>query len=186
MLPTLTRIGVAWNPSESNSLAFVTNAREIAGPMKLTLLEANVDTTSAVNEAISSLLARGAQAIWVGGDNTVNAAMGSVIGPAERAGVPVFTILPGVPDRGTLFDLGPDFYQIGRLGGFLVADVLNGAEIAKIPIRDVMDLTPAFLSINMNVLKGLREPWHVPADLAAEATVLVDEKGTHRNGAAGK
>lgn len=184
MLPALTRIGVAWNPAESNSLAFVTKAREVAGKMNLTLLEANVDTTSAVQEAISSLLARRAQAIWVGGDNTVNAAMGSVIGPAQRSGVPVFTILPGLPDRGTLFDLGPDFYQVGRLGGLLAAEVLSGADIAPMPIRDVIDLAPSFLSINMRMLTGLKEPWQVPADLVAEATVVVDEKGTHRKGAA--
>src|SRR5262245_43293592 len=180
MLPALPRIGVPWNPAEANSLAFVTKAREVAKEMNLTLLEANVDTTSAVNEAVSSLLARSAQAIWVGGDNTVIAAIASVIGTAQRAGVPAFSILPGAPDRGTLFDVGPDFYQVGRQGGLLIADVLGGKEIAQIPIRDVMDLVPAYLSINTNVLKGLKEPWRVPADLSGEATVLVDELGTHK------
>ena len=57
MLPTLARVGVAWNPAESNSLAFVIKAREAAKQMNLTLLEANVDNTSAVNEAIGSLIA---------------------------------------------------------------------------------------------------------------------------------
>lgn len=183
MLPTLARIGVAWNPSEANSLAFVAKAREVAKQMGLTLLEANVDTTSAVNEAIGSLLARRSQAIWVGGDNTVIAAMGSVIGAAERAGVPVFTILPGVPDRGTLFDAGPDFYQVGRQGGFLVADVLAGKDIAQIPIRDVQDVVPPYLSVNLRVLKGLKERWRVPPDVAADATVLVDDKGIRRKDA---
>ena len=183
MLPTLARIGVAWNPAESNSLAFVIKAREAAKQMNLTLLEANVDNTSAVNEAIGSLIARSAQAIWVGGDNTVIAAIATVIRAAERAGVPVFTILPGAPDRGTLFDVGPDFYQVGRQGGFLVADVLSGQDIAQIPIRDVMDVVPAYLSINTTVLKGLKETWRVSADVAAEATVLVDEQGTHRKDA---
>jgi len=180
MLPTLARIGVAWNPAESNSLAFVMKAREAAKQMNLTLLEANVDNTSAVNEAIGSLIARSAQAIWVGGDNTVVAAIASVIGTVKRAGVPVFTILPGAPDRGTLFDVGPDFYQVGRQGGFLVADVLSGQDIAQIPIRDVMDVVPKYLSINTTVLKGLKETWRVSADVAAEATVLVDEQGAHR------
>ena len=183
MLPTLARIGVAWNPAESNSLAFVTKAREAAKQMNLTLLEANVDNTSAVSEAIGSLIARSAQAIWVGGDNTVIAAIATVIRAAEHAGVPVFTILPGAPDRGTLFDVGPDFYQVGRQGGVLVADVLSGQDIAQIPIRDVMDLVPAYLSINTTVLKGLKETWRVSADVAAEATVLVDEQGTHRKDA---
>ena len=180
MLPSLGRVGVAWNPSESNSLVFVTRAREVARQMSLTLLEANVDNTAGVSEAISSLTARGAQAIWVGGDNTVIAAIGSVIATAQRTGVPVFTILPGAPDRGTLFDAGPDFHQVGRQGGLLAADVLAGEEIARIPIRDIQDLVPPFLSVNIRALKGLREPWRVPDDVVSEATVVVDESGIRR------
>jgi putative ABC transport system substrate-binding protein len=178
------RIGVAWNPAESNSVAFVTKARVVAREMNLTLLEANVDNTSAVGEAVASLLARSAQAIWVGGDNTVIAAIGTVIATAQRAGVPVFTILPGAPDRGTLFDAGPDFHEVGRQGGFLVADVLAGEDIARIPIRDVQDVVPPYLSVNTRALKGLNEPWRIPADIANEATVVVDDTGIHRKEAA--
>ncbi len=139
---------MVWNPAEANSLAFVTEAREVASQMKLTLLEANADNTPAVGEALRSLYSRSAQAIWVGGDNTVIAAIGSVIAASQRRRLPVFTILPGAPDRGTLFDVGPDFYQIGRLGGLLAADVLDGADMARIPIRDVLDVVPPYLSVN--------------------------------------
>jgi len=183
MLPGLKQIGVAWNPSETNSLAFVTKAREVAKTMDLELLEANVDNTGAVTEATGSLVARGAQAIWVGGDNTVNAAIGSLIAVSRRTGVPVFTILPGAPDRGTLFDAGPDFYQVGWQGGLLAADVLGGHDIAQIPVRDVQDVTPSYLSLNTNALKGLKEPWQIPDDVRTSATVVVDEQGTHRKAA---
>ena len=86
------------------------------------------------------------------------AGINAVIAIAKRSGLPVFTILPGAPDRGTLFDAGPDFYQVGRQGGLLAADILEGADIAKIPVRDVLDLVPPFLSINTTALKGLKEP----------------------------
>ena len=184
MLPGLQRIGVAWNPSESNSQLFVSKAREVTKGMGLTLLEANVDNTSAVGEAIDSLVSRDAQAIWVGGDNTVIAAINVVITTATKQRIPVFTILPGKPDRGTLFDAGPDFYGVGRLGGALAADILEGADISKIPVRDVLDVVPAYLSINTTVLKGLRETWRVPDQLKADATVVVDESGVHKKAAA--
>jgi len=180
MLPGLQRIGVAWNPSETNSLVFVERGRKVAHETGLTLLEANADNTSAVGDAVSSLIAREAQAIWVGGDNTVNAALDSLIAVATRAGIPVFTILPGTPDRGTLFDAGPDFYQVGRQSGLLAADILDGADMAAIPVRDVLDIVPAFLSINTIALKGLKEPWRVPPELLAEASVIVDETGIHK------
>jgi ABC-type uncharacterized transport system substrate-binding protein len=184
MLPSLSRLGVAWNPAEANSLAFVSRARDAAKQMNLTLLEANVDNTAGVTEAIRSLIARQAQALWVGGDNTVIAAMGSVIAVAQRVGVPVFTILPGAPDRGTLFDAGPDFYQVGRQGGFLAADVLSGHDIERIPIRDVQEVTPQYLSVNTRALKGLKEPWRVPDDILASATVVVDDSGIRRKAGA--
>ncbi len=184
MLPGLQRVGVAWNPSESNSLAFVTKAREVAKKMGLTLLEANVDNTSAVGEAIGSLASRDVQAIWVGGDNTVIAAVNTVITTAQRSHIPVFTVLPGKPDRGTLFDAGPDFYAVGRLGGELAADVLGGADTSKLPIKDILDLVPPFLSINATALKGLREPWQIPPALLSEANVVVDETGVHKKAGA--
>jgi ABC-type uncharacterized transport system substrate-binding protein len=184
MLPSLERIGTAWNPSETNSLVFVERGRKVAQSMGLTLLEANVDNTSAVGDAINSLISRDAQAIWVGGDNTVIAGIDSVIAIGKRSGIPVFTILPGKPDRGTLFDAGPNFYEVGRQGGLLAADILEGADITKIPVRDVMDLVPAFLSVNTTVLEGLKDPWKVPGDVLASATVVVDETGVHKKAAA--
>jgi ABC-type uncharacterized transport system substrate-binding protein len=184
MLPGLQRVGVAWNPSESNSLAFVTKAREVAKTMGLTLLEANVDNTSAVGEAVGSLVSRDAQAIWVGGDNTVIAAINTVITTAQRSRIPVFTVLPGKPDRGTLFDAGPDFYAVGRLGGELAADVLGGADLTKLPVRDILDLVPPFLSINTTAIKGLRDPWQVPPALLTDANVVVDESGVHKKATA--
>ena len=184
MLPGLARIGVAWNPAESNSLAFVQKGRAAAAKLGFTLLEANADSTSSVSDAVNSLIARNAQAIWVGGDNTVAAAIDSVIAIGARTRVPVFTVLPGKPDRGTLFDAGFDFHEVGRQAGLLAADVLEGADLTKIPIRDVLELVPPFLSINTTVLEGLRERWVVPDDLLALANVVVDAKGVHRRSAA--
>src|SRR5260221_3809442 len=152
--------------------------------MDLTLLEANVDNTSAVGEAVQSLIGRDAQAIWVGGDNTVMAAVNPVIATATRMHVPVFTVLPGKPDRGTLFDAGPDFYQVGRLGGGLAADILDGGDMSKRPVGDVLDVSPPYLSINTTVLKSLKEPWQAPAALRADANAVVDASGIRRKAAA--
>ena len=178
-MPALKTVGVAWNPSESNSLVFTTKARETAKAMGLTLLEANVDSTSAVSEAISSLISRGAEAIWIGGDNTVIAAVDIVVSTARRGGVPVFTILPGKPERGTLFDIGPNFFEAGRQAALLTADILEGADMAAIPIRDVMDLVPAFLAVNKVAMKGLHDPWTFTDATIKRATVTVDEAGVH-------
>ena len=87
-LPGLSRVGVAWNPAESNSEAFTKKAREACRDLGITLLEANVDSSVAVTEAVQSLISRGVQAIWIGGDNTMLSTIGSVIATARRRGHP--------------------------------------------------------------------------------------------------
>jgi len=179
-LPSLSRVGIAWNPAESNSEAFTLKAREACRTLGLTLLEANVDSSAAVTEAVQSLVARGAQALFVGGDNTMMSTIGSAIATARTARIPVFTIMPGAPDRGTLFDIGLDFHELGRIGGLLAGRVLQGQDPATIPIRDVQDEVPRRLVVNTLALAGLRDPWQMPDTLLAGATVVVDAAGTHR------
>ena len=176
MFPGLKVVGVAWNPSEPNSRAFVVKAREVCQQMGITLLEANVDNSAGVGEAVNSLASRGARAIWVGGDVTVVVAIDTVIATARKAHIPVFSLTPDRPDRGTLFDAGADFYRVGLQVGEMAAQVLRGADPQKIPIENVV---PQYLVVNAVALKGLKDPWHVPDALRAQADVLVDEAGIH-------
>src|SRR5439155_14594176 len=108
--PGLKSVGVVWNPGESNSRVFTEQARQAARQLGIDLLEANADNSSAVAEAANSVISRGAQALWVGGDNTVLLALDSVIALARKARIPIFTVTPGNPQRGTLFDQGADFH----------------------------------------------------------------------------
>jgi ABC-type uncharacterized transport system substrate-binding protein len=178
-LPSLTTVGMAWNPAESNSRAFTEKAREACAKLGLRLIEANVDSTAGVIEGVQSLVARGAQALWVGGDNTMMATMPSVVATARTARIPVFTITPGAPDRGTLLDVGLDFREVGRLSGVLAARVLQGVDPATIPIRDVLDEVPRRVIVNHLAVEGLREPWRITPELAARANIVVDRAGIH-------
>ena len=178
-LPGLRIVGTAWNPAEANSRAFVMAARESCRTLGLTLLEANVETTSAVVEAVNSVIARGAQAFWIPGDNVMMATVPNTVATARRAGIPVFSISPGKPDRGTFIDVGLDFVEVGRLAGALAASVLRGTDPATIPIRDVLDEVPKRIIVNTLALQGVKEPWRVPEEARKMATVLVDETGIH-------
>src|SRR5262249_30619670 len=65
LAPRLARVGVAWNPSESNSEACTKIARAVCKELGIELLEANVDGTAAVGEAVAALVGRGAEAVYV-------------------------------------------------------------------------------------------------------------------------
>jgi putative tryptophan/tyrosine transport system substrate-binding protein len=176
MFPNLKRIGVAWNPAEANSRAFVEKAREVCQRWGIELLEANVENSNSVLEAEDSLVARGAEALWIGGDVTVSVAADSVVLVGRRAHIPVFSITPGKPDRGTLFDYGTDFYQIGKQTGELASRILHGADPTQIPVTNEV---PIHFLVNTTALKGLKQQWSVSDDILRRANVVVDETGVH-------
>ena len=109
LFPGLQSVGVVWNPSEANSEITTMQAREICQELQINLREVNVDSSVAVAEAAAALTAQGVQAIWVGGDNTVALALDSVVAAARKARIPVFSVVPTEPNRGTLSISGPTF-----------------------------------------------------------------------------
>lgn len=181
LYPGLKRVGLVWNSAEANSLAFTKAARAASQELGIELLEANAENSSAVQEAAGSLTSRGAQALFISGDVTVLVAADSVITAAKRARIPVFSIIPPNVERGTLFDLGADFFQIGQQVGTMAARVLNGTSPAEIP---VVNLVPGRLAVNETVLQNLRDPWQLPESVISQAQLVVDAEGVHDRAAA--
>jgi len=170
--PDLKTVGVVWNPGEPNSVAFNKKAKEVCAELGINLVDAAVDNSSGVLEATEAVIGKGAQAIWLSGDVMVSSAAASVIAAGKKAGIPCYSILPGKPDRGTLFDVGIDFYDAGLLSGEQSADILEGADPAKMPWRDVVDVVTHRLSI--------------PEDVEKSADTLVDSTGIHKKPIASK
>jgi ABC-type uncharacterized transport system substrate-binding protein len=177
LAPRLARVGVAWNPSEANSEAGTKIARTVCKDLGIELLEATVDGSAAVREAVASLAGRGAEAIWIGGDNTVLSSLDAVIGPARAAGVPVFTSIPGCAARGALFDLGADYHRVGESVGRLAGRVLDGESPADMPI---LYEVPPELWINRLALEEQTGGWSFPPDVDAKADVVVEKEGPVR------
>src|SRR5581483_11214877 len=92
--PTLKRIGVAWNPAEVNSEICTKLARESCRELGIELLDANVDSTAGVSDTIASLVDRGVDALWIGGDVTMLSAVDVVVRHGRNKKIPVFTCIP--------------------------------------------------------------------------------------------
>ncbi len=175
--PRISRVGVAHNPSESNSRRFMELARNSCRIRGIELLEAAVENSSGVVEAVQSTIARGAEAIFVPGDTTVASVCDSIIAVAGKAGVPVFTVVPAKPDRGTLFDVGFDFREVGLLAGRLAGDLLKGADPATVPIGETAREIPPRLTVNLTAPGVDPAVWLVPDELLAQAKVVIDADG---------
>jgi ABC-type uncharacterized transport system substrate-binding protein len=182
--PAVRTVGVAHNPAESNSRRFMELARASCRARGIALLEAAVENSSGVIEAIQATIARGAEVIFVPGDTTVSSVIDPVVATAAKAGLPVFTVVPGKPDRGTLFDVGFDFREVGLLAGRTAGDLLAGADPATMPIGETAREIPPRLTLNIAAPGYDRNRWRVPDELLAQARVIVDDHGSREQPAA--
>jgi len=178
MQPALKRVGLVWDPSESNSVVTTTLARKVCASMGITLIEANAENSTAIGEATASVLSRGVQAIWVSPDLIASHGLQLIVSKAKLAQVPVFTSIPTSGVSGALFELGADYEAIGRVVGNLAADVLDGRNPAIVPVENV---EPIQLKVNKLALKELRGNWKIPDDVVQRANVVVDADGVHVN-----
>jgi len=166
MRPGLQRVGLVWNAAEANSVAQTTIARRVCSDLGIELIEANADSSTGAIEAAGSVLARGAEAIWISGDITVSTASEPIIAAAKKAGIPVFSSLPLTIKSGALFDLGANYVEVGRTVGELAADVLDGKDPATIPVENYV---PEAFLYNETALEGLRDRWTIPDSVRAKA-----------------
>ncbi|MFM7245379.1 MAG: ABC transporter substrate-binding protein [Planctomycetaceae bacterium] len=172
--PEVTHVGVAYNPAESNSRRFMELARATCAARRLVLLEAAVENSSGVVEAIQSTISRGAEVIFVPGDTTVISVIDSIVATAAKARIPVFSLTPGRPDRGTLFDVGFDFHEVGLLAGGVAAEILSGRDPSTIPIGETSRTIPPRLTINLDAPGYDRSVWRIPDSVRRQATIVID------------
>lgn len=183
MNPALTRVGTVWSPGEHNSEACVLKAREACRRLGLELIEANAGNTSEVADAVRSVLARGAQAVWIGGDTVAMSAIGAVISAAGNARVPVFSNDPTDVAKGALFGLGASYRVVGETCGKMASEILRGASPADYRVED---LAPQVLTLH-DTLPARLEGWTVPEEVRrlADASGAVPADGDGQRPPAG-
>ncbi len=178
MNPSLSKVGVVWNAAETNSEAQVKLARKVCAELNIELLESTVENSAGVGEAAAALVSRGVDAIWQGGDVMVITAIETVLSAARKGRIPVFSVVPTNIKRGMLFDVGADYFEVGRIVGELAGEVLNGRSPASVSIDNRM---PETLCINVQATLGLRDKWTVPDDLIQKAVSYIDAQGVEHN-----
>jgi ABC-type uncharacterized transport system substrate-binding protein len=174
--PSLKRVGIVWDPSEANSVVTTGLGRSVCSRLGLTLVEANAENSTAITEAVGSLISRNVEAIWVSPDQVAMRGMDLIVQKARVAGIPVFSSNPPAKPWGTLFDLGSNYRILGHTVGNIAADVLDGRSPAAIPVENIVPVT---LHVNRQALKTLRDHWEIPESVAERADVLVDDTGRH-------
>lgn len=156
--PGIKKVGVVWNPGEQCSDACLREARQICTELDIELVEAVAVSTTEVPEALRSLLARGVQAVWIGGDTVAISSLGLIISVAGQANIPVITNDPADTSKGALFGMGANYYQVGRITADVAAAVLDGRNPSELRIENIV---PEVLSLNETLLQKLGPAWTV-------------------------
>lgn len=133
-LPKMTKLGIIYNPGESNSLAIVKNLEVLCPKFGLTLVPQTANKTSEAAQATAKL-AENADAIFISNDNTALAALPSIIKTANARKVPVFVSDVDAVELGAMAALGPSQYEVGRQTGRMIIRVLKGEDINNQPVE---------------------------------------------------
>ena len=142
--PKLKRLGTLYNNAEANSVKVVSVLRDLCQKAGVELLEAPANNTSEVVPAAQSLAARGAEAVYLPGDNTAYQAFDGLVNQLAPARIPLVIDAPEFINRGVLAVVGVGYYRSGFAAAAPLARVLAGEKPAAIPLTNVTEKTVLF------------------------------------------
>lgn len=132
-IPDAKKVGIIYNNGEPNSVVNVKNAREALEEAGLEAVETTISTSSEVKQAAESMVGR-VDVLYIPKDNTVVAALESVITVANDKDIPTFVGEGDSVKRGTFASYGFDYHDLGYTTGKMAVEILKGKKPADIPV----------------------------------------------------
>src|SRR5690606_25015884 len=140
-----------------------------ARDLGLTRVEATAATTAEVLQAAQSLVGR-VDAIYVPTDNTVVAAIESVVLVSEQARLPLIAGEDQSGENGALATIGIDYHQLGRQTAAIAHRVLQGEDPAEISIEYQSEMT-----VVLNLGAARRIGLTIPEAVLAQAARIIED-----------
>jgi putative ABC transport system substrate-binding protein len=166
--PDVKRLGVVYNPGETNSVVLVDRLREVAAEAGIDVIESPATKSGDVQQATLALVGR-VDAIYIPTDNTVVSALEAAVSAAMENSIPLYAGDTDSVPRGAIATVGFNYYDIGIETGKVVARVLNGENPGDI---DVAFATGTDLVVN----KGAAAKYGVtiPESVLARASQVIE------------
>lgn len=167
--PDAERLGVLSNPAETGLV--VRQARPVAQRYGFTLVVEEVESNSAVPEALRRLLGRDIDGLWTVADSTVftRSSTQLILRESTRARIPTMGLSTPYCKVGFIFCLSVDSAENGRQAGQLAARVARGADPATLPVALPEHLQ---LALNLRIAESIGRG--LPPDLVERATVVFE------------
>lgn len=168
IMPDAKKIGILYTTSETNSVSAIAEYKEVAPNFDFEIVEKGIAQQSDIPMAVADLVTK-VDCMSNLTDNTVVAALPTVLDAANSAGIPVFGSEIEQVKNGCVATEGLDYIQLGRQTGAMAARVLNGEDITAIPYETISEYS---LYVNSAALSDLG--LSLPDDLVSEATEVVE------------
>lgn len=138
LTPEAKTFGFIYNTGEVNSAAAIEKAKEYCDANGIAYVEATITNSSELLQAAQSLVGK-VDAIFTPTDNTVASAMPVLAAEANKAGIPVYTGADSMVADGGFATVGVDYTVLGRQVADMVKRVIEGEEIANIPVETLKE-----------------------------------------------
>ena len=165
--PKVDRIGVIYNAGEVNSTYIVERLKEAAAKQSLLIVEDSVINSSEVSSAAESLVGR-VDVIYVPQDNTVIAALESVLKVGVQNQIPIYAGDTDSVEKGAIATLSFDYREVGRQTGRIVTRILKGENPGAIAVE-----TPRKINLVINAKSAAAMGVKIPSDILKTASTVI-------------
>lgn len=166
--PDIKKLAILYNAGEANSKAIVASVKDLSTKFGFTVVEATAPKTADVYAAAKSLVGR-CDAVFIPTDNTIVAALESVIKVGTQNKLPIFAADVDSVARGAVAAMGFDYYKHGYQTGAMAKKVLEGASPGSLPVEFQEELQ---LQINLKSAEAMGAP--APEQLVKQASKIFE------------
>jgi putative ABC transport system substrate-binding protein len=167
--PRVKTVAVLWNPSEINSRYEMGILRAVCRRHNLHIMEERLRRSGQIRAKAQALLEFDPDVFVLFADNTIREGFPSIAALLKAKGVPVFTDMPDLAEKGALLELGFDYYSWGQETGKMVLEILAGKAPREVPVRKFEHLR---LAVNLKTARQLN--LSIPKEVLDRANKLID------------
>ena len=168
-LPTLSRLGILFNPDVAQNQNRQTSMEEPARALGLTLIPVEARGLDALEQAFATMVRERAQAFVVQGDSVLAKYRGQIAEMGLRNRLAAASVQRADAEEGFLLTYGADIPDLFRRAAGFVDKIFKGAKPADLPVEQP---TKFELVINLKTAKALGII--VPPTLLARADEVIE------------
>lgn len=140
LTPDIETFGFIYNSAEDSSVANIENAKAYCDEKGLKYVEANVENSSAIQQAAESLVTK-CDAVFSPTDNTVAEGMSVLAQICNDSGTPCYVGADSMVQDGGFASIGIKYEDLGIETANMADKVLKGTAISDIPVKVFEDLS---------------------------------------------